>query len=123
MEDYTIVTIYFNGQFWVACIQKSLNGKFLEGYYTFGSEPTNPQLLYFTSQLLHFIKLLKVERLTTIRLSVKEKVTHLSSKDSYKEALSLELEKRKQEKGEVRKLDKEEKYKQKRLAKKENKRH
>jgi len=123
MEDYTIVTIYFNGQFWVACIQKSINGKLWEGYYTFGAEPTNPQILYFTSQLLPFIKLLKVERLTTIRLSVKEKITHLSAKDSYKEALTLELEKRKQEKREVKKLDREEKYKQKQLTKKETKRH
>ena len=45
MDDFTITTIYFDGQFWCAFIQKKIDGEFYSGRYVFGAEPTNPQLI------------------------------------------------------------------------------
>jgi len=46
--DIVVSTIYFNGQFWIALIEKTAeDGTYYLGRYTFGSEPSNPELLDF----------------------------------------------------------------------------
>ncbi len=43
-----VTTVFFNGQFWIALIEKlDSSGTVFIGKYTFGPEPTNPQLLQF----------------------------------------------------------------------------
>ena len=45
--NYTITTIYFDGQFWCALIERNIDGTNYCGRYVFGEEPSNPRLLHW----------------------------------------------------------------------------
>jgi len=49
MEE-SIGTVLFNGQFWIFLLEKiNHNNELFVGKYTFGSEPTNNDLIDFTA--------------------------------------------------------------------------
>ena len=66
-DNFTITTIYFDGQFWCALIEQCRNGKNFAGRYVFGAEPTNPQILNWMVNAFDKIPLLPVEGRTKIR--------------------------------------------------------
>lgn len=66
-DDFTITTIYFDGQFWCALIEKCRNGKNFAGRYVFGAEPTNPQILNWMVNAFDKVPLLPVAGRTKIR--------------------------------------------------------
>lgn len=66
-DNFTITTIYFDGQFWCALIEQCRKGKNFAGRYVFGSEPTNPQLLDWMISEFDKVPLLPVEGRTKIR--------------------------------------------------------
>lgn len=66
-DDFTITTIYFDGQFWCALIEQCRNGKNFAGRYVFGAEPTNPQILNWMVNAFDKVSLLPVEGRTKIR--------------------------------------------------------
>ncbi len=66
-DNFTITTIYFDGQFWCALIEQCRNGKNFAGRYVFGAEPTNPQILDWMINSFTKVPLLPVEGRTKIR--------------------------------------------------------
>ena len=66
-DNFTITTIYFDGQFWCALIEQCRKGKNFAGRYVFGAEPTNPQLLDWMISGFDKVPLLPVEGQTKIR--------------------------------------------------------
>lgn len=66
-KDYTITTIYFDGQFWCALIEKNVDGKNFAGRYVFGAEPSNPRLLNWMLNEFSKISLLPVNEKPKIR--------------------------------------------------------
>ena len=66
-DNFTITTIYFDGQFWCALIEQCRKGKNFAGRYVFGAEPTNPQLLDWMISGFDKVSLLPVEGRTKIR--------------------------------------------------------
>lgn len=66
-DDFTITTIYFDGQFWCALIEQCRSRKNFAGRYVFGAEPTNPQLLDWMISGFDKVPLLPVEGRTKIR--------------------------------------------------------
>ena len=66
-DNFTITTVYFDGQFWCALIEQCRNGKNFAGRYVFGAEPTNPQLLDWMLNSFDKVPLLPVEGRTKIR--------------------------------------------------------
>ena len=78
-DNFTITTIYFDGQFWCALIEQCRNGKNFAGRYVFGAEPTNPQLLNWMVNTFDKVPLLPVEGRTKIRFKKLAKVESKSS--------------------------------------------
>ena len=66
-DNFTITTIYFDGQFWCALIEQCRKGKNFAGRYVFGAEPTNPQILNWMISGFDKVPLLPVEGRTKIR--------------------------------------------------------
>lgn len=66
-DNFTITTIYFDGQFWCALIEQCRKGQNFAGRYVFGAEPTNPQLLDWMISGFDKVPLLPVEGRTKIR--------------------------------------------------------
>lgn len=66
-KDYTITTIYFDGQFWCALIERNVDGKNFAGRYVFGAEPSNPRLLNWMLNEFSKISLLPVNEKPKIR--------------------------------------------------------
>lgn len=66
-DNFTITTIYFDGQFWCALIEQCRKGKNFAGRYVFGAEPTNPQILNWMISGFDKVSLLPVEGRTKIR--------------------------------------------------------
>ena len=66
-DNFTITTIYFDGQFWYALIEQCRKGKNFAGRYVFGAEPTNPQILNWMISGFDKVPLLPVEGRTKIR--------------------------------------------------------
>ena len=67
-DNFTITTVYFDGQFWCALIEQCRNEKNFAGRYVFGAEPTNPQLLDWMLNSFDKLPLLPVEGRTKIRI-------------------------------------------------------
>ncbi len=89
MDDFTITTVYFDGQFWCAFIQKSIGGELFCGRHVFGAEPSNP--IFQNWMLYDFadVPLYKTEAVQKIR--VKDYVKRCDSRvpksfEKYKEA-------------------------------------
>lgn len=68
MDDFTITTVYFDGQFWCAFIQKMAGGTLYAGRYVFGVEPSNPRILEWTLHEFLNVRLYKTEPGQKIRL-------------------------------------------------------
>lgn len=45
MDDFMTTIIFYDGQFWIAIIEKSEQGNLFIGKYVFGTEPTGPELI------------------------------------------------------------------------------
>lgn len=65
--NYTITTIYFDGQFWCALIEQNRDGQNYTGRYVFGAEPTNPRLLHWIIHEFADVPLLPVDEKPKIR--------------------------------------------------------
>ena len=126
MEDFTVTTIYYDGQFWCALIEKNTNGIYYSGRYVFGAEPTNPRLLYW--MLYEFDKIPVVKTSVPVKIRIK-KITERTEKsltkslDAFKNAQSEFLSEKKAERRIERREDKQEKWEAKREKRKEQKRH
>jgi hypothetical protein len=119
--DYVVSTIFHNGQFWIALIEKQERGRKSYARYVFGHEPTNPQLIDFYSEIYPFLRFVSepLEKIPKLRT----KLMHTaSSHDAFKIAQEAFLkEKKKARKVELRASEKE-KYRLKAMKKKEKKR-
>ena len=115
MDDFTITTVYFDGQFWCAFIQKQMQGVFYSGRYVFGAEPSSPQLIQWMLNDFAYVPLYKTARYEKIRIKdVVKKNTKPKSLDQYKEAQKEYLAKKKiDSRKEKRELEKDKHRKQK----------
>ena len=68
--NFTVTTIYFDGQFWCALIERHLQNQCFVGRYVFGAEPSNPRLIEWMLNEFSGIKLFPVNQneLPKIRL-------------------------------------------------------
>lgn len=123
--DYTITTIYFDGQFWCALIEQCRNGKNFAGRYVFGEEPGNPRLLNWMKNEFSQIPLLPVEVKTKIRFKKlaenKQKGGIPKSLTAFAKARTEQALERKAFNKKRRKIEEKEKYLQKQKQKKERK--
>ena len=95
MDDFSSTTIYFDGQFWCAFIQKRINGKLYAGRYVFGSEPANPRILDWMLHQFLDVPLYETEEIQKIRVKdfVKKKSGIPKALEKYKVAQKEFLEK------------------------------
>ena len=122
MEE-TIGTILFDGQFWIFQLERiNENKELFVGKYTFGSEPTNNDLLNFYLNTLPYLKVYKSN--ITVRIKVKkcikeqERIT-LKAKNIYKHLQKKSMEEKKKDIKELQKISKNEKYLIKKIKSKE----
>jgi hypothetical protein len=121
--DQVITTILYDGQFWIALIEKvDPTGIIKIGKYTFGSEPSNNDLRYFYLYLYSSIECLK----STIHIRIKNKRTieeqnrsTTKAKEAYKQLQTIQLKEKKRESKEERELEEQEKYLKKQEKRKE----
>lgn len=52
MGDETTSSIFFDGRFWVAVVERRRAGSLCIGRHVFGPEPTNPELRHFYERLV-----------------------------------------------------------------------
>lgn len=125
MSDYTITTVYYDGQFWVALIEKQIGDKYYTGKYTFGSEPSNPELLHFMLYAYTSVKILAVNRPVKIRIKKENTQSHSIKKslDAFKEAQKEYFLEKSIQTSKQKKIIKATKYEKAKLKKKEQKRH
>jgi hypothetical protein len=101
MDDFVITTIYFDGQFWSALIEKKKDGMLFTGRYVFGAEPSNPCLLHWMMYEFAGVPLFPAEK--TIRIRIKKYCPGCSSGslnkslDVFKAAQAVYLSAKKQE--------------------------
>ena len=121
-KNYTITTIYFDGQFWCALIEQNRDGQNYAGRYVFGAEPSNPQLLQWMIHEFANIPLLPVDGKPKIRFKKlaknngKKTVVPKSFK-AFSKAQKEYAEERKAQNRKQKKIEAREKY----LAEKEQK--
>ena len=122
----TISTIFFNGQFWIALVERYENdGGLWIGKYTFGPEPNNNDLLDFYLNKYDSLKFHKSET----NAKIKEKSKFKNALGGVKKSLEIYLSEqtkylieKKKIKNQTAKKDQTEKYRLKALKKKEKKR-
>lgn len=119
-NNYTITTIYFDGQFWCALIEQNRNGQDYTGRYVFGAEPTNPRLLHWMIHEFAYVPLLPVDKKTKIRFkklakSCNEKSGIPKSLTAFSKAQKEYAQERKSQSRKQKKIEARKKY----LAKKE----
>ena len=118
MDDFTITTIYFDGQFWCASIQKKIDGEFYSGRYVFGAEPTNPQLIQWMLNDFLYVPLYKTVAYQKIRIKdAVKKNSKPKSLDQYKAAQKEYLTKKKMCSRKEKKLLEQDKYRNKKRKK------
>lgn len=119
MEDYTITTIYFDGQFWTALIEKKIGDSFYTGRYVFGSEPSNPEILHWMIYGFDKVKFFPIEKPIKIRVKKESDKTHSIKKslDAFKESQKSFFE----EKKSLSKIEKREEKQQKFLLQQQKK--
>lgn len=123
MEDYTITTIYYDGQFWSALIEKRIGDVSYSGRYVFGAEPSNPELLQWMNYQFDKVRMYPVEQVVKIRIKKEVEKNHSIKKslDAFKESQKEFLEQKKQNLKNEKRKSKQEKYfleQQKKKAKK-----
>ena len=122
-QNFTITTVYFDGQFWCALIEQNRDGQNYAGRYVFGAEPTNPQLLYWMIYEFADVPLLPVDGKPKIRFKKLAKDSGKGgggipkSLTAFSKAQKEYAEERKAQNRKQKKIEAEEKY----LAKKEQK--
>ena len=119
----SIGTVLFNGQFWIFLLEATNeSNELFIGKHTFGSEPTNNDLLHFYLNTLPYLQTYKSE--IQIRIKIKkcrkeqDRMTS-KSKDIYKELQKKNLDELKKEKRIVERNNEREKYLMKKLKMKE----
>ena len=118
MDDFTITTIYFDGQFWCAFIQKKIDGEFYSGRYVFGAEPTNPQLIQWMLNDFLYVPLYKTVAYQKIRIKdAVKKNSKPKSLEQYKAAQKEYLTKKKMCSRKEKKLLEQNKYRNKKRKK------
>lgn len=126
-NNYTITTIYFDGQFWCALIEKCIDGKNFSGRYVFGAEPSNPRLTQWLLYEFAFVPLLPVEGRQKIRFKKLARQTEKNaipkSLEAFSKAQKVFCEERKAENKKRRKTEEKQKYLRKKLSKKAKKGH
>jgi len=122
MEE-SVGTVFFNGQFWIFLLERiSTNKELYIGKYTFGSEPTNNDLLELYLNTLPYLKVNKTS--ITVRAKVKkcikeqERITS-KAKGIYKELQKKSMNDKKRNIKELEKINTQEKYLLKKIKAKE----
>lgn len=69
-KNFTVTTIYFDGQFWCALIERHLQNQCFVGKHIFGAEPSNPQIIEWMLNEFSHVRLFPVNQneLPKIRL-------------------------------------------------------
>lgn len=80
-KDFTVTTIYFDGQFWCALIERHLQDKCFVGRHVFGAEPSNPKLLEWMLNDFSQVKLFPVNQTEFPKIRMK-KITGKNCSDS-----------------------------------------
>lgn len=126
MEDFIITTIYYDGQFWSAFIEKKEAGIYYTGRYVFGAEPTNPRLVFWMINEFDKIPLIKTDSTVKIKFNkIKERSekSFKKSLDAFKDSQSkFNAEKKTIRRAEKRE-DKQEEWKAKQKKRKEKRKH
>lgn len=123
-QNYTITTIYFDGQFWCALIEQNRNGQNHAGRYVFGAEPSNPRLLHWMLHEFAYVPLLPVTEKSKIRFkklaknNTKKKSRIPKSLVAFSKAQKEYAEERKSQKRKQKKIEKQEQYLAKKLKNK-----
>ena len=52
----TVTTLYFDGRYWCALVERHGDGAASRARYIFGAEPSNPEILRFTDSILPFLR-------------------------------------------------------------------
>ena len=124
--EQVVSTIYFNGQFWVALIERiGVDGTLEVGKYTFGPEPGFPELIHYYQNIYPFIPLYRTEERFRIKDRRKpEEQERCTGKALriYQEQHKAAMEERKKVKKQRRLLEDEEKYRLKCEKRKKKKR-
>lgn len=126
-NNYTVTTIYFDGQFWCALIEQCRDGKNYAGRFVFGAEPSNPQILNWMIYNFANVPLLPVEGRAKIRFKKLAKIEVKSkayggiqkSLKAFSEAQKKCLQERKKQNRKRKKLEEKQKYLLKQEKKKE----
>ena len=121
-----VSTVLFDGQFWIAIIEKTDgDGRLFIGKHRFGSEPTNGDLIAFYSDAFASIRCLRSDakvRVKPRRSAREEERISNKAKEIYKNLRSEHLRARKSERNRAKKMSEGEKYSLRREKKKEKKR-
>ena len=116
-NNYTVTTIYFDGQFWCALIEQCRDGKNYAGRFVFGAEPSNPQFLNWMIYDFANVPLLPVEGRRKIRFKKLAKSEGKSKTGgipksllAFSKAQKEYAQERKAQKRKQKKLEEKEKY-------------
>ena len=124
MDDFTITTIYFDGQFWCAFIQKMKSEILYTGRFVFGEEPSNHRLVAWMLYEFSGIPLYKTDQIQKLRIKDVAKKNREDGErlpksfGKFREAQKLALAEKKSEKKKLQHVDAEEKYRKKKEKKK-----
>lgn len=124
-DNFTVTTIYFDGQFWCALIERCEGGRTYAGRHVFGSEPSNPEILNWMVHGFARVPLLPVEGRAKIRFKKLAKVESKTgggipkSLTAFSQAQKEYAKERKTLNRKQRKLEEKEKYFLKQKKKKE----
>lgn len=125
MEQVT-TTIFFDGQFWIALIEKTADdGTLAVGKHTFGAEPTNTDLLHFT--LYEYSSVRLIESGASVRIKIRKSIRESDRQTGKAKRLYAALQKeylqgKKRERSRMSEVELQEKYRMKQQKKKEKKR-
>ncbi len=104
--ERVVSNIIFNGQFWIALIEKyQEDGSLLVGRYTFGPEPANNHLLDFYLNKYHLLKFHQCEPGYKVKKEYSGKETENNTGKSL-ESYKKEQKKYLMEKKRIRKIEK-----------------
>jgi hypothetical protein len=127
MDDFVSTTIYFDGQFWSALIEKKENGMLYTGRYIFGAEPSHPRLLNWMLYEFAGIPLFPAESPVRIRVkslsSGRSSGSLCKSLDVFKAAQASYFTQKKQERRRKCREDRQSQWEAAQIKKKEKKRH
>lgn len=71
-KDFTVTTVYFDGQFWCALIERHLQKQCFVGRHVFSTEPSNPKLLEWMLNGFSYIKLFPINQTELPKIRLKK---------------------------------------------------